>query len=258
MPLYKTKGIVLRNQDLGEADKIVTLYSQKFGKISGVAKGVRKTTSKFGSSVELFTYADYLLYGKENKELDIITQSYIIQSFKEIREDLSKITCGAFIIELTDAMAAGREKDPLLFTLLLQTLTWLKEEKNELIIPTFVLKMMTLSGLKPHLEKNCILCHKLINTDKIAFSVSQGGIICPTHQIKDGIMLSNGIIGLIRQLLVLNIAQIRKIQVAKNLLFDLHKLVINNYLNYHLQKPLKSMNMWIEMQVRREEIGERK
>ncbi len=240
MPLYTTKGIVLQNQELGEADKIVTLYSQKLGKIRGVAKGVRKTTSKFGSGVEIFTYADYLLYGRENNDLDIITQVQIIHSFQEIREDLDKITSGAFILELVDTLVAGREKDPLLFSLILQTLTWLKSEVNELIIPTFVLKIMTLLGLKPHVGESCILCHKLI--DKMQFSPGQGGIICTSHQIKDGIMLSNGIRGLINQLLILDISQIRKIQVAKNLLLDIRKLVIDNYLTYHLQKPLKSMN----------------
>jgi len=242
VPLYTTKAIVLRNQDLGEADKIVTLYTQKFGKIKGIAKGVRKTTSKFGSGVEIFTFADYLLYGKETKDLDIISQVQIIHSFQEIREDLSKITYGGFILELVDTLVAGREKDTLLFSLILQTLTWLKEEVSELIIPTFVLKTMTLLGLKPYLGESCNLCHKLINNDKIQFSPGQGGIICISHQIKDGIMLSNGIRGLINQLLILDISQIRKIQVAKNLLLELWNLVINNYLNYHLPKPLRSMN----------------
>jgi len=242
VPLYTTKGIVLRNQELGEADKIVTLYTQKLGKISGVAKGVKKTTSKFGSGVEIFTYADYLLYSKGvNSELDIITQAQIIQSFKEIRENLTKITSGAFILELINTLVVGREKDPLLFTLILQILTWLKEETNELILPTFVLKTMTLLGFKPSLGDDCILCHKLINHDKIEFSPSQGGSVCTSHQIKDGIMISTGIKNLINQLLVLDISQIRKIQLARNLLLEIKKVIIDNYLNYHLPRPLKSM-----------------
>ncbi|MFH1562263.1 MAG: DNA repair protein RecO [Nitrospirota bacterium] len=240
MPLYTSKGIVLRNQDLSEADKIVTLFTQRFGKIKGVAKGVRKTTSKFGSSVEIFTCADYLIYGKENKDLDIITQAQIIHSFKEIREDLDKITIGAFVIELLDTLVAGREKDPLLFSLILQTLTWLKGESNELIIPTFALKFMTLSGLKPHLGEDCILCHKV--SAQMQFSPGQGGIICTRHQIEDGIIISNGLRGLMQQLLVLDISKIRKIQVASNLLTELRKILIDNYLKFHLQKPLKSMS----------------
>ncbi len=240
MPLYTSKGIVLRNQDLSEADKIVTLFTQKFGKIKGVAKEVRKTTSKFGSSVEIFTYADYLIYGKENKDLDVITQAQIIHSFKEIREDLDKITIGAFIIELLDTLVAGREKDPLLFSLILQTLTWLKGESSELIIPTFTLKFITLCGLKPHLEKDCLLCHQSCN--KMQFSPKQGGIICPSHRTEDGIMISDNIRGLLQQLLVLDISKIRKIHISPNLLTELRKILIDNYLKFHLQKPLKSMN----------------
>lgn len=243
MPLYTTKAIVLRNQDLAEADKIVTLYTQKFGKIRGVAKGVRKTTSKFGSSVEIFTFADYLLYAKtENTELDIITQAQIIHSFKEIREDLNKITTGAFILDLVDTLVVGKEKDILLFNLILQTLTWLKSEASKLIIPTFAVKIMALLGIMPHLTEECILCHKTINNDKIQFSPSQGGIICPVHNIRDEVAISSTIRNLINQLLTLNIAKIRKIQVGENLLLDVRKLVIDNYLNYHLQKPLRSMN----------------
>ncbi|MEW6607673.1 MAG: DNA repair protein RecO [bacterium] len=241
MPLYATKGIVLRNQDLGEADKIITLFTEKFGKLKGVAKGVRKTTSKFGSSVEIFTCADYLLYGKEGKDLDIITQAQIIHSFKEIREDLSKITTGSFIIELVDTLVAGREKDPLLFSLILQTLTWLKDEQNEMIIPAFTLKIMTIAGLKPHFGETCLLCHNLINNDKLQFSSSQGGVICSGHQIKDGIMLTGSLNSLINQLLKLDIPRLKKIQVAKNLLSAITELMFD-YLNYHLHKPLKSMN----------------
>src|SRR5881296_3888223 len=100
MPLYKEQGIVLRSAKLGEADKIVTILTQGSGKIRGVAKGIRKTHSKFGARLEPFTHVSLMLY--EGRNLDTVTQAEIISPFLALRKDLSLITAGETMLEAVD------------------------------------------------------------------------------------------------------------------------------------------------------------
>lgn len=242
MKLYKTKGIILKNFPFSEDDKIATIYTTIYGKISGIAKGVRKTKSKFGSSMEIFTYCQVVFYGKEHLSLNVITQSEIVLSFREIRQDLIKIGYGSFIVELMDTMVSGRETDLPLFKLLLSTLTWLKEETTELIISVFSLKLLALLGIGLQLE-SCVLCHQpVLSTpdDNFRFSSSSGGIVCKNCAVKDSIAISRGVISVINQILRLDIGRIRRIKIASNILSQVQDIVINNYLNYHLPYKLKT------------------
>src|SRR5919202_5542539 len=92
MPLYKEQGIVLRTMNLGEADRIVTVLTQGTGKVRAVAKGIRKTRSKFGARLDPFTHVDLLLY--RGRELDIVTQADIITPFREVRADYRRFPGG--------------------------------------------------------------------------------------------------------------------------------------------------------------------
>src|SRR5205807_5764473 len=89
MPLYKEQGIVLRSAKLGEADKIVTILTQGSGKVRGVAKGIRRTSSKFGARLEPFTHVSLLMYRGRN--LDTVTQAEIVAPFRTLRSRLSLI-----------------------------------------------------------------------------------------------------------------------------------------------------------------------
>jgi DNA repair protein RecO (recombination protein O) len=176
MALYKAKGIVLKSIKLGEADRIITFLSNSKGKIRAVAKGVRKTTSKFGARLELFSYVDLLLY--KGRELDIVTQAEVISSFHEIREDLNRLTFGSGMLDLTEKISLEGQADRALFDLLLKGLTALaKAEKNfRLLLSLYDLKLMSIAGYSPKLEQ-CAVCEKKPG-EKVGFSYEWGGIIC--------------------------------------------------------------------------------
>src|SRR5438045_8531831 len=98
MPLYKEQGVVLRSMKLGEADKIVTILTQGSGKVRGVAKGIRKTTSRFGGRLEPFTHVNPVLYRGRGAP-DTITQAESIAPHRNIRDDLSPFAAGAPMAE---------------------------------------------------------------------------------------------------------------------------------------------------------------
>src|SRR3990172_3382738 len=121
MSLYKTKGIILRTHKLGEADRIVSILTNSYGKVNAVAKGVRKTKSKFGSRLEPFTHVDLVLY--KGRNLDIVTQAEIIDSFSEIRDSFERITYGSAMLDLVNKVAVEGERDIALYNLLAKSLS---------------------------------------------------------------------------------------------------------------------------------------
>src|SRR5919202_6507165 len=117
MPLYKDQGIVLRSYKLGEADKIVSIMTQGSGKVRGVAKGIRKTHSRFGARLEPFTHVSLLMY--QGRTLDTVTQAEIINPLLRLRGDLDLIAAGETMLEAVDRVAEEHERNVRLFLLLL-------------------------------------------------------------------------------------------------------------------------------------------
>lgn len=175
MALYKEQGIVLRTVKLGEADRIVTLLTQANGKVRAVAKGVRKTRSRFGGRLEPFTHVDLLLY--RGRELDIVTQAEIITSFREIREDFTRFAAGEMVLEAVDRVAQERERSVRLFLLALSALRALATggEAPSAVGDSFLLRLTSLAGFRPALE-GCAACG--LPGPHARFSIHQGGVVC--------------------------------------------------------------------------------
>ena len=108
--LYRDEGIVLRTYKLGEADRIIVFVTRGRGKVRAVAKGVRKTKSKFGSRLEPMSHVALQLY--EGRELDIVTQAESIEHFRVIRDDLDRIARASAMLEAVDQMAQEGEVEP--------------------------------------------------------------------------------------------------------------------------------------------------
>jgi DNA repair protein RecO (recombination protein O) len=90
--VYRTEGIVLKGYDFGEADRILTLYTPQLGKLRAVAKGMRRTKSRMGGHLDLFTRSNLLV--ARGRQLDIVTQAETIESFASMRTDLLRALCG--------------------------------------------------------------------------------------------------------------------------------------------------------------------
>ena len=175
MPLYKEQGVVLRATKLGEADKIVTVMTQGSGKVRAVAKGIRKTTSRFGARLEPFTHVSLLVY-RGRGSLDTVTQAEIISTFRAIREDLGLFASGETMLEAVDKVAEEHERNVRLFLLLLSGLRALDQGPRDptATAESFLLKLLSLSGFHPSLTA-CAVCGR---TDVEQFSAAQGGAVC--------------------------------------------------------------------------------
>ena len=176
--LYRDEGIVLRTQKLGEADRIVTVLTRRTGKVRAVAKGVRRTKSKFGARLEPFSHVDLQLYTGRN--LDIVSQAESIRSYgPSIAADYPAYTAGTAVLETADRLTA-EEKEPSLrlFLLVVGALRSLAEQTHPagLVLDAFLLRAMSVAGGGPALG-DCARCGE--QGPHRHFSVPAGGSVCP-------------------------------------------------------------------------------
>ncbi len=177
MGLYRDEGIVLRTHKLGESDRIVSLYTKGHGKVRAVAKGVRKTKSRFGARLEPPTHLQLLLY--EGRELDIVTQAETIDHFRSIRVDLDRLTRAVSMLEAVDQIALEGEPNEQLYQMLVGALRALSSHRGPLVVPAFFLKLLALEGVRPVVDR-CVECGAA--EDLVSFDVDSGGTHCRDHR----------------------------------------------------------------------------
>ena len=200
MSLFRDKGVVLRSYRLGEADRIVVFMTERHGKVRAVAKGVRKTTSKFGARLEPLTHVDLLLW-QGRSELDIVNQVEVLHSYRTVREDLDRVPKGMSLLEVTDQLAQERHPDPQLYTMLVGALGALADDRDSstLVAPAFFLKALVLEGAGPMLDA-CASCGEAEPAvDLVAFDLFAGGVLCRAH--RSGRPMSPAALMLLRRIL---------------------------------------------------------
>jgi DNA repair protein RecO (recombination protein O) len=174
--LYRDEAVVLRTYKLGEADRIVVLLTRARGKVRAVAKGVRKTKSKFGSRLEPTSHIAVQLY--EGRELDIVTQAETIDQFRAVRADLDRIARASAMLETADQLAQEGEVNPRLYTMLVGALRTLDGSTSPLVVPAYFWKVLALEGYRPEVDA-CVLCGD-DETPLVAFDLESGGLLCRT------------------------------------------------------------------------------
>jgi DNA repair protein RecO (recombination protein O) len=179
MGLYRDEGIVLRTHKLGEADRIVSTFTRQHGKVRAVAKGVRKTKSRFGARLEPPTHLQLQLY-EGRSDLHIVDQVETIDHFRAIRDDLDRLTTAVSMLEAVDQLGLEGEPNPPLFQMLLGALRALAARAGPLVAPGFFLKALALEGLRPVVDR-CIECER--TDDLVAFDVDSGGTRCTAHRV---------------------------------------------------------------------------
>ena len=232
--LYKDEGIVLKTIKLGEADRIVTIFTRSNGKVRAVAKGVRKTKSRFGGRLEPFTHAQLMIY--KGRNLDTITAVDIVRSFDEIRTDYRCLTSAAALVEVVEKMTEEREKASSTYALLLAGLTALGAGPCESIVPAFLIKLLSISGYHPQLTV-CAGCGTAAGLG--GFSAAFGGAVCENcwREDRDAERLGAARIAVLNRLLSDDFGAD-----AGDVAGELTQL-LRRYTEYHLERPLKSLHL---------------
>lgn len=183
--IIRTEGIVLKTQDFRETSRIVTFFSKDFGKLKLLAKGIRKPGSRFGASLELFTYSSVIFYKRETKEIYTVSDSQILHSFDRLRSNLSSFTIAADILNFLSGTTPTEESNQELFKLSLSALRLLENSPQRIILWGFLIKALAWLGYSPELSI-CVECRKPSTSTQ--FSIDRGGIVCTKCQ-KNGLKL---------------------------------------------------------------------
>jgi len=234
---YRDQAIVLRTQKLGEADRIITLFTREHGRIKAVAKGVRRTKSRWGARLEPTSHVDLQLY--TGKSLDTVTQAVSIEHFGDrLSEDYQKWTIASAILEAAERFTT-HEHEPALqqYLLLVGALKALAYDTydSSLILDAFLLRSLAVAGYAPALI-NCSVCD-LPGPHKY-FSLVGGGSVCDGCKPSAAATPAPETLSLMQQLLSSDWEQavdseLRHQREASGL--------IAAYLQWHLERGLRSL-----------------
>jgi DNA repair protein RecO (recombination protein O) len=186
VPLYRDEAVVLRTHKLGEADRIITLLTRENGRVRAVAKGIRRTTSKFGSRLEPFTHVDVQL--AEGRNLDTVTQAETHDAFAaQLGSDYERYTAGTVMLETAERLVT-EEKEPSTqqFLLLVGGLRAMVggERRPSQVLDSYLLRSLAVAGYAPSFHA-CARCGTLPHAGSAHrwFNPSYGGMLCTTCRV---------------------------------------------------------------------------
>lgn len=186
MSLLKTPAIVLKSRKWGEADRIVTFYTFRFGKLRGIARGARRLKSRFGGALEPFVHCELNLFEKRGDSLYRVTGSDVRDSFPSLREDLSRMAAAARMANLVAAVTGEGDAHPGIFTTLLHGLHVLESGHDPgLTALLFQIRLLGETGFRPRTDR-CASCgDDRSRPAEWQFSPPAGGLVCPACARRD-------------------------------------------------------------------------
>lgn len=194
MGLYRERGVVVRSWKLGEADRIVSLVTEGRGKVRAVAKGVRKTSSRFGARLEPLSHVSLLVY--EGRNLDIVSQAETIDHWKELRQDLDRLGRAMAVVEAVDAVVQEGQPAHRPYAMLVGALRSLCTNDSPLVVPAFFWKLLAEEGFRPVLD-DCASCGS--TAELVAFDLHEGGTLC--RECRRGTRITPEALTLLRRIL---------------------------------------------------------
>ena len=181
-PAYSTEAVVLRSMRLGEADRVLHLYTEAHGRVGAVAKGVRKTKSRFGARLEPLSHVELMLH-RGRGELQTVTAAQLVRSHREAREDYYRFSIGMIGAEAMLRLFSEEEANERAFVALTRFLDLLDGTPHAADRPTldplglaFQLKLLWLAGYLPHVSA-CAECGAA-GEPLIGYSTRAGGAVC--------------------------------------------------------------------------------
>lgn len=226
MSVYQSQAVVIGRRVLGESDRLVEFYTRDFGKLRGVAKSARRPRSRFGSSLELFTFGEVIFFDSGRSELVRIDHFDIVHSFVVVREDLDRLGRGAWAVEALARLVAERDPNSTLFRLLVRSLTSLETSSRPRWVATcFALRAIDLFGHRPRIDR-CVGCGRSYPFADPILDIEVGGLVCPRcGPASDALAVSGAAVGALKRLRALRWEEALRLPLAPALESELCTVV---------------------------------
>jgi DNA repair protein RecO (recombination protein O) len=243
-PSHVTSAIVLRNRPYGESDKIVSFFTEKFGKLTGIAKGALRSRKRFVNSLEPFALVNLRFQDPPHSNLAFIVAADLVTSFRKLLRSLERISYASYLVEITDGLIGEREENQAVFQHLRNGLSYLEENEPSLrFLTSFELKLLRLAGYRPHLD-NCKRCHKHVPHGAACrwhLSPVDGGILCEScaHMRKEVLPLGGASIELLTALQVERDELPARLSLPVSVVQEIRSAVIR-FIQFHMEREIKS------------------
>ncbi len=236
--LYSVSAVVIRQRELGEADRILVLYTRERGKVSAVAKGIRRSRSRLAGSLQLFSLVEVQLAA--GRSLEVITQARSGTAFHNLGSDMTRFAHASYVAELLDTLTEEGLADPYLYDLLVDTLQGLDAGGDPSTLRhAFELKTLGQLGYGPELT-SCASCGTEIGAKARGFSVTQGGVLCARCLASSGgTALSTAGLRALHELLALDMAVLSTRSLNSATREEIGRLM-RSYVPFHVGRELRS------------------
>jgi DNA repair protein RecO (recombination protein O) len=243
MSYLKTKGIVIKEVNTGEADKIITIFAKGYGKIAAAARGARRSKSTFVAGSQLLCYSDFVLF--KGRDMFSVNSCDVIEPFYEIRNDIVKLTYSAHLVELISDVIQENQPSTRLLQLFLNSLHMLtKTEKSpELISRIFEIRLLSIMGYAPYVRA-CIVCG-CEDDQSMNFSFKKCGIICSSEKCADedryAMEISPGTVRALRHIVHSSMSELFGFDLSPDVLEELGR-ISRRYLRDRLEKEYNKLD----------------
>lgn len=238
MALHTAEAIVLRRYPFRETSITLTCLTDRFGKLKGLVKGLRRLPSKYHSAMEPLTVNRIAFYDTRTSQLHLISQCDLVNPLTAIQQDLPTAQLAAFCADLVDTVVPLEDPQPATYRLLKQTLSHLALGSNDLDMLRlyFIVRALHLAGFQPRLD-HCTGCD-LVVQEQGYWSVKQGGLLCERclHQDPQAEAASPEALHMIDAL-----AQAEDPLVVVPGLMPVLRRRLDDFLRWHLDRPLKTL-----------------
>jgi DNA repair protein RecO (recombination protein O) len=177
MASIKTRGIILRRRAYGEADRILTILTPGMGKLTAIAKGVRRLSSKLGGHLELFYVVDWVL--AEGRTWYVVSGAEVVESHQDISQSLDRVEQASYLARLVDRLAQEEQPQPKMYSLLLEAINGLVVMRSTLMLRLVEWQLLLAAGLQPELRM-CSHCGGVLDPHRLGLCPDRGGALCPT------------------------------------------------------------------------------
>ena len=238
---YKTEAIVLRQTSLGEADRILTLFTVDSGKLRAVARGVRRPGSRLGGHLELLNRVSVSL--ALGRGLDVVGEAQALQSYPRLRDDLERLSMAIYMAEMIDLFSPERSAAHAVYRLLADALDRLQETPAPgLLLRHFEMRLLELSGYGPEFQ-SCVECRADLQPREHRFSCALGGVLCPGCRDTSGthaLLVSVGSMRLLRLLQrERSPSRLMELEIPPGLIGETER-TLRTYIRFIAERELKS------------------
>jgi DNA repair protein RecO (recombination protein O) len=246
-PSHVTPAIVLRTRPFGESDKIVSFFTENFGKLTGIAKGAMRSRRRFMNSLEPFALVNLRFQDPAHSNLVLIQSTDLVSNFSQLLTSLERISYASYLVDITDGLLGEREENQKAFQHLMKGLNFVEKNETSLqFLTSFELKLLRLVGYQPFLD-NCKRCHKdyldyLKHADsRWYFSPVDGGILCDScgRSRKEILPLGAAAIEVLGALQAEALDPSSRLLLPRSIIREIRAAVLG-FIQFHMDREIKS------------------